>query len=139
MKDKTIPGIEKLIPQKPPFVMIDKLLTVGENCASGELTVRSDNILCSEGFLREPALIEFMAQTAAAYTGYRRSILNENISGGYIGLIKDLLISSLPPLNSVIKSEITIENEIIGYTLICAKVRLDDNVIAECGMRILNT
>ncbi len=74
-----IPEIDELIPQKPPFVMIDRLVSAGDNTASGELTVRNDNVLYNEGFLREPGIMEFMAQTAAAYTGFRKIINREKM------------------------------------------------------------
>jgi len=132
-----IPDIDKLIPQKHPFVMIDRLVSAGDNTASGELTVRSDNVLYNKGFLREPGIMEFMAQTAAAYTGFRRMGRQEKVAEGYIGAIKNIIIYSLPPLNSVIYSEIIIENEIVGYTLVRARVTMEGAVIAECEMRIL--
>ena len=133
-----IPGIERLIPQKPPFVMIDRLVAAGLNTATGELAIRNENIFSDNGYLREPGLMEFMAQTAAAYTGYRKIASNEAVTEGYIGSVKNLEIFFLPPTGSLIFSEIIIENEIAGYTIITAKVRFRDDIIASCEMRILN-
>ncbi len=89
IEDAGMPGIDSLIPQKPPFVMIDRLVHVGENSAIGELRVNSANVLADNGFLREPGLIEFMAQTAAAYTGYRKINEDEVVKEGYIGSVKN--------------------------------------------------
>lgn len=134
-----MPLIDALIPQKPPFVMIDRLVQAGDNSAIGELRVNSSNVLADNGYLREPGLVEFMAQTAAAYTGYRKIKKNEAVTEGYIGSVKNLEISALPPVGSLIKAEINIDNEIVGYTLVSAKVRLNDTVIASCELRILNS
>lgn len=137
--DAGMPGIEALIPQKPPFVMIDRLVHAGDNSAVGELRVNSTNELADNGYLRESGLIEFMAQTAAAYTGYRKIKENEAVTEGYIGSVKNLEILTLPPVDSLIKAEINIDNEIVGYTLVSAKVWLEDEVIASCELRILNS
>ena len=66
--------IQDLIPQRPPMVMIDKLTEAGEISATGELKVHESNLFCENGLFRETGLIEFIAQTAAAFTGYRNKI-----------------------------------------------------------------
>ncbi len=68
-----------LIPQRPPFVMVDTLVTAGENNARTKLKIRSDNIFVKENQLTEPALIENIAQTAAARMGYICKQNNEQV------------------------------------------------------------
>ena len=46
-------GIFKLIPQRPPMVMIDKVLTQSEIVVSTCLTIEKDNIFVDNGELRE--------------------------------------------------------------------------------------
>jgi len=46
-------------------------------------------------------------------------------------------VHELPPVPSTLHAEIRIENEIVGYTILSAKVRLGDKVLASCEMRIL--
>jgi len=132
-------NIPDLIPQRPPMQMIDKLLYADERSAKGGLLVKASNLFCENGKLRESGLIEFIAQTAAAYTGYRNKMNNNTVNEGYIGAIKNLSIAALPSVNSEIQSEIMIENEIVGFTIITGKVLDKGNVIAECEMRILGT
>ena len=60
----------KLIPQRHPMVMIDKLFfSDAEKCITG-LHINEENIFCNNGFFCEPGLIENMAQTAAVHAGY---------------------------------------------------------------------
>jgi len=129
--------ITDLIPQRPPMQMIDKLIYADERSARGSLFIRDTNLFSEKGVLREPGIIEFIAQTAAAFTGYRNKMNKESVNEGYIGAIKNLLISFLPPVNTEIHSEIMLENEIVGYTIVKGKVLWEDEVIAECEMRIL--
>lgn len=130
-------NISDLIPQRPPMQMIDKLLFADERSAKGMLFVRTSNIFCDNGQLRESGLIEFIAQTAAAFTGYRNKINNNDVSEGYIGAVKNLVITALPPVDAEIQSEIIVENEIVGFTIIIGKVFYKDKVITTCEMRIL--
>lgn len=129
--------ITDLIPQRPPMQMIDRLIYADDRSAKGILFIKDTNLFSEKGFLRESGLIEFIAQTAAAFTGYRNKMSSGSVSEGYIGAIKNLVITSLPPVNSEIQSEIIVENEIVGFTIVTGKVFCKNLVIAECEMRIL--
>lgn len=129
--------ITTLIPQRPPMIMVDRLVSCDERSATGMIIVRESNIFVHNGRLQEAGIIEFMAQTAAAYTGYKNKTTAKPVAEGYIGAVKNTSIHALPMLNTVIYADITIENEIVGYTIITGKVRTDADVIAMCEIRIL--
>jgi predicted hotdog family 3-hydroxylacyl-ACP dehydratase len=129
--------IHELIPQRPPMIMIDKLVYVSENTGRGILYILESNLFCENKCLPESGLIEFIAQTAAAFMGYRKKTNNSSVSEGYIGAVKNLSINYLPPINNEIQSEIVVENEIVGYTIITGKVFFAGQIIAACEMRIL--
>jgi predicted hotdog family 3-hydroxylacyl-ACP dehydratase len=130
-------SILDLIPQRLPFIMIDQLTGCSEKSANGSLFIRESNVLCHNGRLQESGLMECIAQTAAAYTGYHQLSASKEVARGYIGAVKNLVIHALPAVNTVIHSEIIIENELLGYTIITGKIFLNDAVLAECEMRIL--
>jgi predicted hotdog family 3-hydroxylacyl-ACP dehydratase len=126
-----------LIPQRPPMVLIDQLISVSEKSAIGRLFIRESNVFCENGFLQEGGLMEFIAQTAAAYEGYRQLSLREEIKPGFIGAIKNLSVHFMPEINTEIQSEIMVDSELLGYTLITGKILQNNTVVAECEMRIL--
>ena len=64
----TTPIIE-LIPQRNPFVMVDKLLSATETTAHTSFEIKAGNILLNNGFFSEAGLVENIAQTAAAHAG----------------------------------------------------------------------
>ena len=130
-------NILDLIPQRPPMVMIDRLYYKDEKSARGFLYIKPSNILCSDGFLSEAGVIEFITQTAAAYKGYQKLVENKEIGEGFIGIIKNMAIHSLPAIKMEIRSEILIEDELLGYTLITGRAFQEDKLIAEGEMRIL--
>jgi predicted hotdog family 3-hydroxylacyl-ACP dehydratase len=129
--------ITDLIPQRPPIVMIDRLNYADEKSAIGELLITETNLFFTEGHLSEAGITEFIAQTSAAYKGYQRLLSGRDIKRGYIAAIKNLIIHSLPSLNTKIECQISIENELMGFTIVLAKVLCGKQVIAEAEMRIV--
>ncbi len=132
-------NITELIPQQTPMQMIDRLESVSEKGARGSLLVKEDNLFVENGRLSESAMVEFIAQTAAAFTGYNHNINQTPVKEGYIGAIKNLVIHDLPHTGTVVTSEIEIVNEIVGFTILTGKVFSADKLLAECEMRILES
>lgn len=131
----------KFIPQRQPMVMIDKLFfSDAEKCITG-LHISEENIFCSNGFFREPGLIENMAQTAAVHAGYNSSIQSKegaykSAPIGFIGAIKDLKIYFLPAVNSELVTEIKITHQIFDATVVNAFVGCNGDKAAECELKI---
>lgn len=119
------------------MVMIDKLVNAGEKKGEGIFHVSESNPLCLGGHLTEAGIIECIAQTAAAYTGYLRLSEKKDIVRGYIGSVKNLNIFSLPKTGDKILTEIIMENELLGFTIITGRIMCHEKLMAECEMRIL--
>lgn len=137
--EKIIAGkdeITKFIPQKPPMVMIEKLIFADEKKTISSLTILPENIFCENGVFTEPGLIENMAQTAAAGSGFKSMSKKEEPPAGFIGGIRNLIIHSLPKTGQVIRTEIIVEHEIFDALVVTGKVFLDDRMIAGCEMKI---
>ena len=78
-------GIENYIPQRPPFVFIDTVLTVDAEQAVTQFTIPADCPLVVDGVLPLSGLMENAAQTCAVRAG--QSAGNKI---GYIGAVKQL-------------------------------------------------
>ena len=118
------------------MVMIDELTCADERSAQGRFFIRESCVFCGNGYLQESGLVEFMAQTAAAFEGYRRIIRKEEVATGYIGAVKNLTVNSLPTVNSEIQSEIFVDHELLGFTIVNGKVIQSNKMLAECELRI---
>ncbi|MGA3012764.1 MAG: hydroxymyristoyl-ACP dehydratase [Bacteroidales bacterium] len=128
--------IGQYIPQKPPIIMIGKLLDVTPTKTVTSLVIREDNLFCSEGFFREPGLIENMAQTAAAGTGYVSKNEKKEPPTGFIGGLRNLQIYSLPRVGCEIRTEVTIEHEVFDAKVVKGKIFFEENCIAECELKV---
>lgn len=131
--DKTFVG--SLIPQKFPFVMVDKLLSFSENEVVAGLSVSEDNIFESGTVFQESGLIEHMAQSVALFTGYQFYLKNEPAPTGYIGSIKSIEIFRLPNLNDEIVTTVNVLHEFMGVTLVDISSKIKEEEIARGQMK----
>jgi len=128
--------ITDLIPQRPPIIMVDKIVFCDDKTTITKFFIKSDNIFCYNNKFREPGLIENIAQSAAARAGFLNKQKNGRPEIGFIGSIKDLTIYFLPDANSEITTEITFVGEVLDFTIIAGKTICNDKTVAECEMRI---
>lgn len=133
--EKTL--LEQLIPQKKPFVMVDKLLDFSENYISAGLKVQSDNIFTKDTVFQEAGLIEHMAQAVALYTGYQYFLKNQPAPTGYIGSVKNAEIIKLPKTGDELVTNVKILQEFGGVTLVDISTFLQGNLIASSQMKTI--
>lgn len=127
--------VENLIPQKFPFVMVDKLIKFKENEIVVGLLVPESNIFVNETVFQESGLIEHMAQSVALYTGYQFYLKQQPAPVGYIGSIKSIEINQLPKINEEIETTVTVLQEFMGVTLVDISSRLNGIEIAKGQMK----
>jgi predicted hotdog family 3-hydroxylacyl-ACP dehydratase len=132
--------ILEILPQRPPFVMIDKLLHCDHDVTRTSYRVTGENIMCDNAQFTESGLTENIAQTCAARIGYINKYINkETIKLGYIGAIRNLEIHRLPQTGELLITQITTIDEVFKMTLVNATIRIGEEMIASCEMKIAST
>lgn len=131
--DKAFVG--KLIPQKHPFVMVDKLLHFDEKKVIAGLTIDPENIFVQNNLFTAPGLIEHMAQTVALHTGYEFFLKNEDAPVGYIGAIKIAEVFHLPKVEDELITTVIILHNIMGVTMVKAETFCDGELVAQSEMK----
>ena len=134
--------ILELIPQRPPFVMVDKLIYFEGKIAKTQFTITPDNVmLADDGTLSAGGIIENMAQTCAARIGYFNKFLeSKTVKIGVIGSIKNLTINSFPKIGDVLTT--TVEETFSGMlnmTILNAKIECDGTILAEGEIKVALT
>lgn len=132
---KDIP-IKELIPQRPPFVMIDKMLSFDKNVTETQLEIRADNIFCKDGRLMAEGLMENIAQTCAARIGYVSLSKKEAVKIGVIGSVSNYEVFRLPKVGEVIITSVEVIEELLQITLVNAVVKCGDETLAQATMKI---
>ena len=133
----------ELLPQRPPFIMVDKLTHFDLTSAKTVFTVRADNMFCYDGVMEESGLVENIAQTCAARTGFKHHLeskaANDKIKIGFIAMIHSLEMKRRPFVGDVLATSMVIEEEFFTTTLIRSEVMIDDETIATCRMKLFLT
>ena len=127
-----------LLPQRPPFVMIDALTHFDEVVTSTRMTVSNDNLFMEDdGVLNPCALVENIAQTCAVRMGYiNHYIYKERVKLGFIGSIKNLQVLRPVHAGETLNTTIEVVEQILQLTLVNATVKVGDETIVTAEMKI---
>lgn len=130
-----------LLPQRPPFVMIDCLTHFDDVLTASRFQVKTDNIFMGDdGVLNSCALAENIAQTCAARMGYiNQYILKDKVKLGFIGDIKHLKIWREARVGDELRTEIEVMQEVLQMTLVKATVKVGEETIVTADMKIALT
>lgn len=128
--------ILELIPQRPPFIMIDRLICFNPIVTTSELEIKEDNIFFFENSLSSAGLVENIAQTCAARIGYINKLQQESVKLGFIGAIRNLHVYRTPKKGEIITTTITVKEEIFKMTLVDAVIKVGKETIVSTEMKI---
>lgn len=110
--------VTKLLPHKPPFLLISHLVGMNENRAITQFDIPNDHILLQNNHLSEVGLLENLAQSAALSAGFahftskKPAMDSYNPPLGYMGSIKKISISRLPHYSEKIETRTILSNSI---------------------------
>lgn len=131
--------LNELLPQRPPFVMIDRLVSCDDVYAVTELTIREDIIFVEDERLTSSGLIENIAQTCAARIGYLNLKAGGTVKIGVIGAISNLDIIRTPKVGEKLETTIELISEVFQMTLVEAVIRSNGEEIVRANMKIALT
>ena len=128
--------ISEILPQREPFVFVDRLIHYDERETVTEFMVAADHLLVEAGRLTAPGILENMAQSSAARIGYLcKFILHVPVRVGYIGAIKKFRVYRLPVVGETLSTTILFREDVFGISLVDAVVRVGEDLIAEASLK----
>lgn len=126
-----------LIPQRPPFVLVDSLASCDDVTTTTRFHIAADCLLCNDGCLQPWGLMENIAQSCAARIGYLSLSKGGSVGIGVIGSVSELAVRSLPRVGEGIETCIVVDEEVFNFTLVSAQVsRSNGEVAATAKMKI---
>ncbi len=129
-------SIEKYIPQRKPFIFVDKIINHTQQEITTSFKIKEENILVNKEKLQESGLIENMAQSAAALEGANALLLNREVKIGFIGSVKKLKIFRQPSINETIETTVSIINNAIGINIAQCTIKSNNELVAEAILNI---
>ena len=128
--------ISKLIPQQPPFVLVDTLVEYEPDRIVSSFSIPEQHVLVNgNGELSEAGIIEHFAQTIALHQGYDYFLRDLAPPVGYIGSIKDFDVHLHPRIGQQLSTTIHIVQRMFGVTGVRGEVRCENRLVAAGEMR----
>ncbi len=94
---------DRLVPHKPPMLIIQKLVEVREKLSIAEMKVSRNSIFVgSDGKLDEVSYLEIIAQTIAAHNGFK-NLDNGGEMKGFIAGVKNLKIMGTAKVGDILR------------------------------------
>ena len=126
----------EILPQREPFVFVDRLVHYDERETVTEFKVVPDHLLVADGHLTAPGILENMAQSSAARIGYLcKFVLHVPVRVGYIGAFKKFRVYRLPAVGETLSTTIHFREDVFGISLVDAVVRVGEDLIAEASLK----
>ncbi|MCX7551468.1 ABC transporter permease [Xanthomarina sp. F2636L] len=132
--------IKKFLPHRPPFLMVDHVLTIDDEHVSTSFTIKPECIFNDQGVFNEAGMIENAAQTCSSIVG--KSYFDEgDLEGtstkliGFISAIKKITINSCAEVGATITTKAYIKSRLnTDQFTMCAI----DCFISENGKELLS-
>ena len=129
-------AIGEILPQRDPFLFVDRLLHYDDRETRTGFTVPEGHLLVENGHLSASGILENMAQTSAARIGYlNKYILHIPVRIGFIGAIRKLRIHRLPAVGETLETTILLLEDVFGISLTDVVVKIGDEIIAEASLK----
>lgn len=122
------------IPQRPPFVMVDNLLSCDDVVVRTNFSIAADNLFVQDGKFTEAGLMENIAQTCAARIGWLNQ--DKHVRIGVIGSISNFEASRLPKVGETLETSVTIESAVFDAIIVHAESSTAQGPVAQCDMKV---
>ena len=128
--------VDTLLPQRPPFLFVDRLLHYDKDVTRTAFRVPETGLFVEDGRFRTAGLVEHMAQSAALRIGYvSRYVLHVPVRVGYIGSVRKLEVFQNPIAGQVLETSVFVREEIFGITLADVEVRCGTEPVARASLK----
>lgn len=129
--------VARVIPHKPPMLLIDRLLEVQERASVSEMTVREDMIFVDDnGHLDDASYPEIISQAAAAQEGFRRFGGRRPLIEGFLLGIKNIEILGNSYVGDTLRISLHKKAKFGDFGILKGEVYKADKLIARGEIKV---
>ena len=136
--------LERLIPQRKPFMMVDTFEPTGDNSATTALCLGHDNyFVIPGGEMAESGMIEHMAQSVSALSGYKALLAATEASGaetgppvGIIGEVKHFECLRRPKVSERIVTSVELGLSFGNVTMAKCESTVDGATVGRISLKV---
>lgn len=122
------------IPQRPPFVLVDNLLSCDDEVVVTDFHIPRGHVLVEDGHLSEAGLIENIAQTCAVRIGWLNR--DKPIPVGVIGAVNNFEHTALPAVGETLTTTVAVTSAVFEAIIVHAEIHCNGRPVAQCDMKV---
>ena len=128
---------EQLVPHRPPFLFVSNLLEFSGEVGVVESILDPDNLfLNKDNSLMELAMVEILAQSAAAVKGFSSMQKGEDIKKGFLVEIREFFYKKECYSGDIIQNHIEIIKSFSGFSIIKGVLKGKDEELASGSLKL---
>ncbi|MBR6187625.1 MAG: beta-hydroxyacyl-ACP dehydratase [Prevotella sp.] len=128
--------IERLIPQRPPFMMVDGFEPLSDDSATTSLCVDHNNYFIIDGDeLSESGIIEHQAQSVSALAGYKAAE-SDSPPVGIIGEVKHFECLRRPRIGERMVTTVQMGMTFGNVTMAKCETAIDGETVARINLKV---
>lgn len=128
--------IERLIPQRPPFMMVDGFEPLSDDSATAALSVdRNNYFVIFDDELSESGIIEHQAQSVSAMAGYKAAG-SDSPPVGIIGEVKHFECLRRPRVGERLVTTVQMGMTFGNVTMARCETAVDGETVARINIKV---
>ncbi len=128
--------IERLIPQRPPFMMVDGFEPLSDDSATAALSVdRNNYFVILDDELSESGIIEHQAQSVSAMAGYKAAG-SDSPPVGIIGEVKHFECLRRPRVGERLVTTVQMGMTFGNVTMARCETAVDGETVARINIKV---
>jgi predicted hotdog family 3-hydroxylacyl-ACP dehydratase len=127
--------LAQLLPHRPPMVMIDRLISCGDDTATAAKTFEPGGYGTEGDRVPAPALIECLAQTMAAMQGRRARESGRAAQFGMLVGVSGFVFHRPARCGRELTLRVKLETSLAPFLLASGEVREEDRLVAEGALK----
>lgn len=127
----------RVVPHKPPMLLIDRLLEMKERTSISEMTVREDMIFVDEkGNLDDASYPEIISQAIAAMEGFRKIGNHDAQAEGFLLGVKKLAIFGKAHVGDTLRISLQKAEKYGDFGIVKGEIFRSDELIASGELKV---
>jgi len=126
-----------LIPHRTPMRLVDTLLSVHEGCGVTESVLPRTSVMAdAEGKIHEVAFMEMIAQSYAAFNGYRDLVEGKPAGGGFLVGVRHLEVTGRAYAGDRLLTSVRTVTSFGGFAVVEGSVTRGDETVASGTIKL---
>lgn len=123
--------VSRLLRQREPFVMVDRMEQCSLTSLKSSFTVRDSNLMVNDGELTAAGLLENICQTCSLRLGLDCMLTGRGTAGGVVASVRDFEVKRNPKVGETLRTSVYISDTALSFIRLYCSVDVDGQEVAD--------